>query len=101
MEWKYIKNGDTLSLNQDKCTGCGMCVEVCPHSVFGIKEKKAFIRDYELCMECGACMKNCPFKAIEVAAGVGCAAFVIGSLFNGKDASCGCGDGKEKGGVCC
>ncbi len=30
----YLKNVVTLKLNEDKCTGCGMCLDVCPHEVF-------------------------------------------------------------------
>ncbi len=67
----YLKNVTTLSLNIDKCTGCKTCTDVCPHQVFGIKNKKASIINKEACMECGACAKNCPVSAIEVRSGVG------------------------------
>ncbi len=30
----YLKNVVTLKLDENKCTGCGMCLEVCPHQVF-------------------------------------------------------------------
>jgi ferredoxin len=46
-----------------------------------------------LCMECGACALNCPTEAIEVNAGVGCAAAIIMSWVTGKAPSCGCDDG--------
>jgi NAD-dependent dihydropyrimidine dehydrogenase PreA subunit len=71
MGLKYLKNVTTLSLNIDKCTGCKTCKDVCPHQVFAIKNKKAFIINKEACMECGACAKNCPVAAIEVRSGVG------------------------------
>ena len=88
-----------MSVNKDKCTGCGLCVDVCPHAVFKIEEKKASIVQRKYCMECGACKMNCAFGAIEVESGVGCAAAVIGSLFSGnKNPECGCSD---KGGGCC
>ena len=28
----YLKNVVTLQLDQEKCTGCGTCLEVCPPS---------------------------------------------------------------------
>lgn len=72
-EHRYLDNVVTLAYDPDKCTGCGMCTEVCPHAVFAVEGKKARITDRDLCMECGACAKNCPFGAISVRPGVGCA----------------------------
>ena len=95
MKNKYLKNVTTLSYNVDKCVGCGRCAEVCPHGVFDITDKKAYIVDKDSCMECGACALNCPAKAIEVNAGVGCATAIISSWFTGKEPSCNCsGDSK-------
>lgn len=90
MKTKYLKNVVTLKYNSEKCTGCGMCIEVCPHGVFEIADGKAAALDRDACMECGACAKNCPFSAIEVRAGVGCVwAIVRGKLKNGSP-DCGC-----------
>ncbi len=55
---KYIADVTTLEFDHDKCTGCGKCVEVCPHGVFAMNEKKAKVIDKDLCMECGACAKT-------------------------------------------
>jgi NAD-dependent dihydropyrimidine dehydrogenase PreA subunit len=85
----YLKNVVTLALDREKCTGCGMCVEVCPHGVFVVDHRKAFLSDKDACMECGACAENCPAAAISVQAGVGCAAAVLGSKKNGGDYCCG------------
>ena len=90
MKHKYLKNVVTLNLNSEKCTGCGMCVKVCPHEVFLINNGKAYIIDKDSCMECGACSKNCPFSAIEVKSGVGCAAGVIAGKLTGTGPDCGC-----------
>ena len=94
MKHNYLKNVTTLFYHNDKCVGCGRCIEVCPHGVFDITERKAFINDKNSCMECGACALNCPSKAIEVNAGVGCAAAIIMGWFTGKEPSCGCSDAK-------
>jgi len=69
-----------------------MCAIVCPHGVFEVEEKKAQIIDKDFCMECGACALNCPVEALEVDAGVGCAAAIIMSWFTGKEPTCGCDD---------
>ena len=92
MKHKYLKNVATLNLSQEKCTGCGKCIEVCPHGVFGINNSKAEIIDKNSCMECGACAKNCPFSAITVEEGVGCAYAVIYGWLSGKEPTCGCAD---------
>ncbi|MPM25345.1 Ferredoxin-3 [bioreactor metagenome] len=71
MKQKYIKNVVTLKLDIEKCVGCGLCVTVCPHNVFGIQNKKAVIVNKDNCIECGGCMNNCEPKAITVSQGVG------------------------------
>jgi len=71
MRLKYLKNVVNLSLNQEKCIGCGMCIDVCPHGVLELEDNIAYIAEKNYCMECGACAKNCPVKAIEVKSGVG------------------------------
>ena len=86
----YMKDVVTLKLDQDKCTGCGMCLEVCPHEVFKMNTRHAEIRDRDACMECGACSRNCPFDAISVQSGVGCAAAVINAMLGKTDAACCC-----------
>ena len=92
MNLRYIKEVVTLRYEADKCTGCRRCVEVCPHAVFSMNEKRAVLKDRDACMECGACQLNCPAGAIEVQAGVGCAAAVIGGKIRGGEPTCGCGD---------
>ena len=87
---EYLKNVVTLNLNADKCTGCGLCTDVCPHGVFEIEEKKAAIIDKDACMECGACASNCPVDAIEVRSGVGCAAAIIAGSLRGTEPTCNC-----------
>ncbi len=91
MQLRYMKNGETLVLDADSCTGCGECIEVCPHAVFAMSDGKVEIRDRGACMECGACARNCAFGALRVTAGVGCAAAIIGGMLRGTAPTCGCG----------
>ena len=97
---KYLTDVTTLRFFPEKCTGCGRCIEVCPHGVFKLSDKKASITDKDLCMECGACAMNCEFGAIRVNAGVGCAAAIINSMLYGGEPSCDC-SGEEKSNGCC
>lgn len=102
----YLKDVVTLQLDENKCTGCGMCLEVCPHEVFRKNGKVVVIRNRDACMECGACSRNCAFGAIAVESGVGCAAAVINSMLGRDAAECGCsidadGTANKKGGGCC
>ena len=85
----YLKNVVTLQYDIDKCTGCGRCLEVCPHRVFRAEGKKVVLADRDACMECGACARNCAFDAIQVEQGVGCAAAVIIGFFTGTVPTCG------------
>jgi ferredoxin len=96
-EFRYLKNGESLAIRGASCTGCGACIEVCPHGVLELRGGAAAIRDRGLCMECGACARNCPAGAISVSAGVGCAAAIIIGKLTGSEPSCGCGSG----GACC
>lgn len=89
MPLRYLENVVTLAYDPGKCTGCGMCVAVCPHAVFVMEGKKAEITDKDLCMECGACLRNCPFEAISVRPGVGCAYALMMSQLKGREISCG------------
>ena len=85
----YLKDVVTLEVNRDACTGCGMCLEVCPHAVLALEDRRVRIRNRDACMECGACARNCPVGAVSVEAGVGCTAAVINGLLNRQAPSCG------------
>ena len=90
---QYLKNVVTLQLDVEKCIGCGRCVEVCPHAVFRVEERKAAIGERDDCMECGACARNCPTGAISVQSGVGCAYAIIVGAIKGSEPTCGCDSG--------
>jgi len=96
---QYLKGVATLKLESALCTGCGMCINVCPHEVFKIQNKKVQIVNIDNCMECGACALNCERGAISVRSGVGCAAGILNGILNNTEPSCDCSTTKEK--ECC
>ena len=83
----YLENVVTLELDAEKCVGCGMCLEVCPHAVFAMNNGKAQIADRNACMECGACATNCPAEALSVEAGEGCAVAILNEML-GRGCTC-------------
>lgn len=48
---------------RDKCTGCGVCVEVCPVSAISLYEGRARI-NLLTCIGCEKCVRSCSFGAI-------------------------------------
>lgn len=95
----YLKDVVTLELNPERCTGCGMCLEVCPHAVLAKENGRVRISDRDSCMECGACARNCPAEALSVQAGVGCAAAIINAALGRNNSSCCCVvESEEQGG---
>lgn len=94
----YLPDVVSLSLCDQSCNGCGMCIKVCPHEVFELSGKKAHIIRKDHCMECGACALNCPQGSISVRSGVGCAAGIINGILRNTEPTCGC---SESGSSCC
>ena len=87
-KFRYLAGVVTLELDVDKCVGCRMCTQVCPHEVFVMEDGKAQIAERDACMECGACARNCQAEAIFVRSGVGCAAGILTGLLKGGEAEC-------------
>lgn len=50
-------------VDQEKCEGCGDCVEACPSEAIEIVNEKAKIK-VEDCVDCEACVDECPTEAI-------------------------------------
>lgn len=67
-EWKSAR------VNLYECTGCMICVEVCPEYALAMSKKRshddpftfAFLAEEDKCMGCGMCAERCPVGAIEM-----------------------------------
>lgn len=62
-----------ITVDSDKCKGCGLCVSVCPKKIVVITEKTnksgyhaADCIDNSKCIGCAFCAIMCPDSAIEV-----------------------------------
>jgi ferredoxin len=58
-----------VTVDHEKCNGCGLCVEICSDAVFELIDGKAVAtRNQSLfgCIGCGQCMAVCPEGAISV-----------------------------------
>ncbi|MDH5481412.1 MAG: 4Fe-4S binding protein [Candidatus Bathyarchaeota archaeon] len=51
---------------EDKCTGCGACLKLCPQQAIQGEQKKLHVIDPTKCIRCGICRDSCPFIAITV-----------------------------------
>jgi len=54
------------SILEDKCTGCGACLKLCPEQAIRGEPKKPHKIDQDKCIKCGTCRDACPFEAIIV-----------------------------------
>lgn len=53
-------------INEASCSGCKMCVELCPyHAITYDEERKLATVNEALCKGCGVCVAACPSSAIE------------------------------------
>jgi nitroreductase/ferredoxin len=48
----------------EKCTGCGLCLAVCPSFVFELMDTKSRVVRGDWCIGCGQCGAVCPVEAI-------------------------------------
>ena len=56
----------TYSVDQEKCTGCGVCKRECPHGAVRGTKKQAHKIELRICDKCGICRSECKFGAIQV-----------------------------------
>ena len=55
-----------IKIDEEKCTGCGLCIPNCPEGALQIIDGKARVVNESLCDGLGACIGHCPEGAIEI-----------------------------------
>jgi NADH:ubiquinone oxidoreductase subunit F (NADH-binding) len=58
------RNLITVSIDEEKCTGCGQCKKVCAVNAISGAPKKKHRIDPAACTRCGACRNVCAFEAV-------------------------------------
>ena len=54
-----------ITIDEEKCKGCGICQKHCPVEAIEGKEREKRKINQDKCIKCGTCLANCPFKAIK------------------------------------
>lgn len=54
----------TYYIDEEKCTGCGLCLRNCPQNTISGEKKKAHKIDTIYCIKCGVCKDICKFDAV-------------------------------------
>ena len=68
------RNMKRVTIREDRCKGCGLCVSVCPKKVLELSKSRLNSKGYHPaepvwekdCISCGMCATMCPDVAIKV-----------------------------------
>lgn len=63
-----------LTIREERCKGCGLCVRACPKGILQISSAKinqkgyhpAELTDAASCVACASCARTCPDVCIEI-----------------------------------
>lgn len=63
-----------VTINENLCKGCGLCVRACPKGVLALAKDKLNAKGYhpsvvanpEACIGCASCARTCPDVVISI-----------------------------------
>lgn len=63
-----------VTFNEERCKGCGLCVNACPKHILALEKEKinqkgyhpAVMLDQDACIACAFCATMCPDTVITV-----------------------------------
>jgi len=63
-----------LTIREDRCKGCGLCVRACPKKILAISSTKINAKGYrpaelidpDACIACASCARTCPDVCITI-----------------------------------
>jgi len=58
--------GYKVTVDEEKCIGCGECVDVCPVEVYEMQDGKSSPVNADECLGCESCVEVCDQDAITV-----------------------------------
>jgi len=62
----YETEGIVSQVNEEKCTGCGTCLTVCPYGAMEKTAEGVAKTNIVLCKGCGTCVASCPERAVRL-----------------------------------
>ncbi|RLC70724.1 MAG: hypothetical protein DRI26_06550 [Chloroflexi bacterium] len=57
----------SIQIDEERCSGCARCYQVCPKGVYEIVCHKAKVVHREDCVNCSACVRQCPERCLTIA----------------------------------
>jgi NADPH-dependent glutamate synthase beta subunit-like oxidoreductase len=69
VELKFIDEIPDIVVDEELCSGCAVCVSLCPYDALELKpykDRKVLEIDVNKCKRCGSCVTACPSNAITI-----------------------------------
>lgn len=60
----FVKARMSIECDEDRCTGCGVCSQICPAGAIILRGRPEF--DLDRCIQCFCCVELCPHGSLSV-----------------------------------